>query len=208
MKHYAMIAAALVAGVLLFTECASMRIPYRRLPAKAKAFIETYFPAERCVYAERDRDDGRREYEVSSPTARRSTSTQRATGRKWSANTRSCQQASSRRLLPKTSHGAFPADVLPRPSGRRADTRSRRKAARRRSTPRTEPSSAWSTIDTRTYSVSVRSGAGRRGATLKSPAGTGADSCVIAKPSNNTDTLCQLCFLHPSSASTSTASGK
>ena len=45
MKHYAMIAAALVAGVLLFTECASMRIPYRRLPAKAKAFIETYFPA-------------------------------------------------------------------------------------------------------------------------------------------------------------------
>ena len=62
MKHYAMIAAALVAGVLLFTECASMRIPYRRLPAKAKAFIETYFPAERCVYAERD--DGRREYEV------------------------------------------------------------------------------------------------------------------------------------------------
>ena len=32
MKHYAMIAAALVAGVLLFTECASMRIPYRRLP--------------------------------------------------------------------------------------------------------------------------------------------------------------------------------
>ena len=64
MKHYAMIAAALVAGVLLFTECASMRIPYRRLPAKAKAFIETYFPAERCVYAERDRDDGRREYEV------------------------------------------------------------------------------------------------------------------------------------------------
>ena len=64
MKHYAMLLAALVAGVLLFTECASMRIPYRRLPAKAKAFIETYFPAESCVYAERDRDDGRREYEV------------------------------------------------------------------------------------------------------------------------------------------------
>lgn len=64
MKHYAMLLAALVAGVLLFTECASMRIPYRRLPAKAKAFIETYFPTESCVYAERDRDDGRREYEV------------------------------------------------------------------------------------------------------------------------------------------------
>ena len=64
MKHYAMMLAALVAGVLLFTECASMRIPYRRLPTKAKAFIETYFPTESCVYAERDRDDGRREYEV------------------------------------------------------------------------------------------------------------------------------------------------
>ena len=53
MKHYAMMLAALVAGVLLFTECASMRIPYRRLPTKAKAFIETYFPTESCVYAER-----------------------------------------------------------------------------------------------------------------------------------------------------------
>lgn len=40
------------------------RISYGRLPAAARAFIETYFPAESCVYAERDRDDGRREYEV------------------------------------------------------------------------------------------------------------------------------------------------
>ena len=31
---------------------------------------------------------------------------------------------------------------------------------------------------------------------------------AVNKGSNNTDTLCQLCFLHPSSASTSTASGK
>ncbi len=63
-KHYAMIATALVAGVVLFTECASMRIAYRRLPARAKTFVETFFPGERCVYAERDRDDGCREYEV------------------------------------------------------------------------------------------------------------------------------------------------
>ena len=63
-KHYAMIATALVAGVVLFTECASMRISYRRLPARAKTFVETFFPGERCVYAERDRDDGCREYEV------------------------------------------------------------------------------------------------------------------------------------------------
>ena len=40
------------------------RISYGRLPAAARTFIETYFPAESCVYAERDRDDGRREYEV------------------------------------------------------------------------------------------------------------------------------------------------
>ena len=59
-----MIATALVAGVVLFTECASMRISYRRLPARAKTFVETFFPGERCVYAERDRDDGCREYEV------------------------------------------------------------------------------------------------------------------------------------------------
>ena len=64
MKHYAMMLAALVAGVLLFTECASMRIPYRRLPAGAKALYRDRFPTESCVYAERDRDDGRREYEV------------------------------------------------------------------------------------------------------------------------------------------------
>lgn len=64
MKHYVMIAVALIAGVVLFTECASMRIPYRRLPAPARTFVETYFPTERCVYAERDRDDGRKEYEV------------------------------------------------------------------------------------------------------------------------------------------------
>ena len=44
-KHYAMIATALVAGVVLFTECASMRIAYRRLPARAKTFVETFFRA-------------------------------------------------------------------------------------------------------------------------------------------------------------------
>ena len=40
------------------------RISYGRLPAAARTFIETYFPTESCVYAERDRDDGHREYEV------------------------------------------------------------------------------------------------------------------------------------------------
>ena len=40
------------------------RISYGKLPSAARTFIETYFPTESCVYAERDRDDGRREYEV------------------------------------------------------------------------------------------------------------------------------------------------
>ena len=64
MKRFAVIAAAMLAGALLSVGCASSRISYRRLPAGAKAFIERYFPTESCVYAERERDDGRREYEV------------------------------------------------------------------------------------------------------------------------------------------------
>ena len=40
------------------------RISYGKLPSAARTFIETYFPTESCVYAERDRDDGRREYEA------------------------------------------------------------------------------------------------------------------------------------------------
>lgn len=40
------------------------RISYGRLPSAARLFIETFFPGESCVYAERDSDDGRREYEA------------------------------------------------------------------------------------------------------------------------------------------------
>lgn len=59
--------ATIVASLLLSTGCDrddEQRIPYEKLPAAACTFIETYFPAESCVYAERDRDDGRREYEA------------------------------------------------------------------------------------------------------------------------------------------------
>ena len=41
-----------------------MRIAYRRLPARKQDLRRDLFPGERCVYAERDRDDGCREYEV------------------------------------------------------------------------------------------------------------------------------------------------
>ena len=56
--------AAIVASLLLLTGCEEMEISYNKLPAAARAFIENYFPKETCVYAERDRDDGQREYEV------------------------------------------------------------------------------------------------------------------------------------------------
>lgn len=57
MKHYAMMLAALVAGVLLFTECASMRIPYRRLPAGAKLY-RSYFPHRRAASMRSGARDG------------------------------------------------------------------------------------------------------------------------------------------------------
>lgn len=41
-----------------------VRISYGKLPEAARLFIETYFPTESCTYAERDRDDGRKEYKA------------------------------------------------------------------------------------------------------------------------------------------------
>ena len=40
------------------------RISYGKLPAAARTFIETYFPGESCVAAERERDNGHWEYEA------------------------------------------------------------------------------------------------------------------------------------------------
>ena len=56
--------ATCVANLLVLSGCEEVRIPYGKLPSKAKAFIETFFPNESCIYAERERDDGRREYKV------------------------------------------------------------------------------------------------------------------------------------------------
>ncbi len=56
--------ATCVANLLALSGCEEVRIPYGKLPSKAKAFIETFFPNESCIYAERERDDGRREYKV------------------------------------------------------------------------------------------------------------------------------------------------
>ena len=61
--RYLPLLAGVVLVLLCFT-CCDDEIPYRKLPEKARNFIETYFPTESCIYAERDKDDGRKEYEV------------------------------------------------------------------------------------------------------------------------------------------------
>lgn len=60
---YPLLLTALVLVVLSLTYC-SDEISYRKLPEKARNFIEIYFPEQSCVYAERDRDNGQKEYEV------------------------------------------------------------------------------------------------------------------------------------------------
>lgn len=60
---YMAVLAAMVSGLLILTDCDDeVRISYGKLPSQAQAFIETFFPAESCVRAEREKDDGRKEY--------------------------------------------------------------------------------------------------------------------------------------------------
>lgn len=54
--------ATLIAGLFVLSACEEMEISYGKLPSQARIFIETYFPTEQCVRAERERDDGRKEY--------------------------------------------------------------------------------------------------------------------------------------------------
>lgn len=55
-----------IAGAFLLTGCSGREhsISFDGLPSAAQVFIGTYFPAESCVYAERERDNGRWEYEA------------------------------------------------------------------------------------------------------------------------------------------------
>lgn len=62
---YPVVLATIVSGLLVLTGCDDeVRISYGKLPAPARAFIETFFPAESCVRAGREKDDGRKEYKV------------------------------------------------------------------------------------------------------------------------------------------------
>lgn len=54
-----------IAYLLLAVGCKDDReIPYHKLPAKAQNFIETFFPSESDIYAEREHNDGDKEFEV------------------------------------------------------------------------------------------------------------------------------------------------
>lgn len=54
-----------IACLLMTTGCKDDReIPYHKLPAKAQNFIETFFPDQSDIYAERERNDGHKEFEV------------------------------------------------------------------------------------------------------------------------------------------------
>ena len=63
-RYYALAAGVVVVGAALYCALAEMRIPCLWLPSGAKTFIATYFPDASCIYAEREREDGHREFEV------------------------------------------------------------------------------------------------------------------------------------------------
>lgn len=64
-RTYPAVLAAMLACLLILAGCDDeVRISYGKLPSQAQAFIETFFPAESCVRAEREKDNGRKEYKV------------------------------------------------------------------------------------------------------------------------------------------------
>lgn len=70
-RTYPAVLAAMLSGLLILAGCDDeVRISYGKLPSQAQAFIETFFPAESCVRAEREKNNGRKEYkaELSSGT--------------------------------------------------------------------------------------------------------------------------------------------
>lgn len=65
MKNSLLTALALLVGVFSLASCDDDdRISYSKLPDTAQAFIEQYFPDEKVAYVERDKDNGRKEYDV------------------------------------------------------------------------------------------------------------------------------------------------
>lgn len=63
-RYYLLAAGVVVVAGVLYCMLGEMRIPCCWLPSGAKTFVATYFPDADCVYAEREWEDGRREFEV------------------------------------------------------------------------------------------------------------------------------------------------
>ena len=64
MKRLVSLAAALFAGIFMLMGCEETKIRSEKLPEPAKAFITQYFPGTEVVFAERERDNGTRHYNV------------------------------------------------------------------------------------------------------------------------------------------------
>lgn len=52
------------AGFFALQGCDEKKIDFDKLPSAAQAFITQYFPGEEVTYAERDKDDGQKDYKV------------------------------------------------------------------------------------------------------------------------------------------------
>ena len=55
---------AVITGIFMVQACEERNIDFDKLPGAAQSFIMTYFPDADVVRAERDRDDGQKEYTV------------------------------------------------------------------------------------------------------------------------------------------------
>ncbi|MBO8448041.1 MAG: PepSY-like domain-containing protein [Bacteroidetes bacterium] len=64
MKKLALFFAALFAGITLFQGCEETKIKFEKLPGAAQTFITQYFPGIDVVFAEKERDNGTRHYNV------------------------------------------------------------------------------------------------------------------------------------------------
>lgn len=64
MKKFIVFLAAAISSISILQGCDDTRISEKRLPAQAQEFISQYFPGISVTYAEKERDDRQKEYNV------------------------------------------------------------------------------------------------------------------------------------------------
>ena len=64
MKKFIVFLAAAISSISILQGCEDTRISEKRLPAQAQEFISQYFPGISVTYAEKERDDRQKEYNV------------------------------------------------------------------------------------------------------------------------------------------------